>query len=315
MEKITMTKKRTTLSTQEAFDLFIKKCEAKNLSTATIESYKRDLKHFFEFRPSDEPINCITPETINDYTLWLKKNTVANAISINSYLRAIRAFLYWAMDNGHVAQFKVHLVKAEKKIKTTYTNDDLLRLLEKPDMDKCTFSCYKTWVFENYLLGTGNRISTALEIRIGDIDFRNGVVTLRRTKNRRQQIIPLSMTLSEILQEYLQVRGGEPDDFLFCNEYGAQASNRTYQQLVKRYNKRRGVEVTSCHAFRHSFAKAWILNGGDVFRLKNILGHSDISVTQEYVHMFAPDLQMDFEKFNPLDSLKEKGNNGTIKMK
>ena len=102
-----------------------------------------------------------------------------------------------------------------------------MRLLEKPDIKNCSFSCYKTWVFENYLLGTGNRISTALDLHIGDINFQSGVITLRKTKNRKQQIIPLSNTLADILQEYLQIRGGDDEDYLFCNEYGDKALERT----------------------------------------------------------------------------------------
>ena len=116
-------------------------------------------------------------------------------------------------------------------------------------------------------MGTGNRISTALDVRISDLNFQSGMITLRKTKNRKQQIILLSNILADILQEYLQIRGGEPEDSLFCNEYGQQACCRTYQQLVRRYNIKRNVNKTSCHTFRHTFAKNWILNNGDMFRL------------------------------------------------
>ena len=269
--------------------------------------------HFYEFIDKSEPITAVTKDTVDDYILWLRENTDANDITINSYLRSVRAFLYFCMEDKYIPTFKIQLIKAEKKIKETYTDDELVRLLEKPDVDNCSFSCYKTWVFENYLLGTGNRISTALDLHIGDINFQSGVIILRKTKNRKQQIIPLSATLAEILQGYLQIRGGEADDYVFCNEYGGQASCRTYQQLVRRYNRKRGVEKTSCHTFRHTFAKNWILNSGDMFRLQKILGHSDLTVTKEYVNMFGQDLQMDFEKFNPLDNLKNRSK-GTIKM-
>ena len=50
----------------------------------------------------------------------------------------------------------------------------------------------------------------------------------------------------------------------------------------------------------------WILSGGDIVRLKTIMGHSNIAVTNEYLAMFGQDLQMDFEKFNPLDNLKNR---------
>ena len=312
MEKITMSKK-SNLSIQEAFDLFIRKCKIKNLTDLSISSYEKKMVHFYEFIDKSEPITAVSKDTVDDYILWLRENTDANDITINSYLRSVRAFLYFCMEDRYIPTFKIQLIKAEKKIKETYTDDELVRLLEKPDVDNCSFSCYKTWVFENYLLGTGNRISTALDLHIGDINFQSGVIILRKTKNLKQQIIPLSATLAEILQGYLQIRGGEADDYVFCNEYGEQASCRTYQQLVRRYNRKRGVEKTSCHTFRHTFAKNWILNSGDMFRLQKILGHSDLTVTKEYVNMFGQDLQMDFEKFNPLDNLKNRSK-GTIKM-
>ncbi len=305
--------KKSNLSIQEAFDLFIRKCKIKNLTDLSISSYEKKMVHFYEFIDKSEPITAVTKDTVDDYILWLRENTEANDITINSYLRSVRAFLYFCMEDRYIPTFKIQLIKAEKKIKETYTDDELVRLLEKPDVDNCSFSCYKTWVFENYLLGTGNRISTALDLHIGDINFQSGVIILRKTKNRKQQIIPLSATLAEILQGYLQIRGGEADDYVFCNEYGEQASCRTYQQLVRRYNRKRGVEKTSCHTFRHTFAKNWILNSGDMFRLQKILGHSDLTVTKEYVNMFGQDLQMDFEKFNPLDNLKSRSK-GTIKM-
>lgn len=216
MEKITMSKK-SNLSIQEAFDLFIRKCKIKNLTDLSICSYEKKMVHFYEFIDKSELITAVTKDTVDDYILWLRENTEANDITINSYLRSVRAFLYFCMEDRYIPTFKIQLIKAEKKIKETYTDDELVRLLEKPDVDNCSFSCYKTWVFENYLLGTGNRISTALDLHIGDINFQSGVIILRKTKNRKQQIILLSATLAEILQGYLQIRGGEADDYVFCS--------------------------------------------------------------------------------------------------
>ena len=303
MEKIKMTKKDTNLTTEKAFELFIRKCKVKNLTEKSIVSYREKLIHFFRFYGENTDIKNITSDTVDDFILWLRDNNKCNDITINSYLRSLRAFLYYCMECNYIEHFKVKLIKAEKKVKETYTDEELERLLKKPDTDNCSFSEYKTWVFENYLIGTGNRISTALDVQIGDINFADGIITLRKTKNRKQQIIPLSKTLADILQEYLEIRGGENDSPLFCNDYGQPASTRTYQQLVQRFNIKRNVNKTSCHLFRHTFAKNWILAGGDMFRLQKILGHSDLSVTKEYVTMFGTDLQLDFEKFNPLDRL------------
>lgn len=312
MQKITMSRK-SNLTIQEAFELFIRKCRIKNLTEESITSYQRKISRFYDFISKDEPVTVITKDTVDDYVLWLRENTKANDITINSYLRTIRAFLYYCMECGYIPSFKVHLIKAEKRIKETYTDQELERLLEKPDTDTCSFATYKTWVFENYLLATGNRISTALNVRISDINFEDGIIILQRTKNRRQQIIPLSAALANVLREYLLIRGGNPEDYLFCNDYGQPGSRRTYEQLVQKYNISRNVNKTGCHLFRHTFAKNWVLANGDVFRLQKVLGHSDLTVTKEYVAMFGQDLQMDFEKFNPLDRL-QKQNKTTIRM-
>lgn len=290
------------LSVESAYELFIRKCRIKNLSQATITSYNNKVIPFVEFCNSGE-ISAVTVDTVDAFTDMLKKEHNVNDVSVVSYLRSVRAFLYYCMECNYMTSFKIHLPKCNKEIKEIYTDEQLEKLLKKPDTNTCSFTEYKTWVFENYLIATGNRLSTALNVQIRDLNFEDGIITLRKTKNRKQQIIPLSASLADVLQEYLVVRGGQPEDYLFCNNYGEQASNRTWQTLVYRYNVKRDVNVTSIHAFRHSFARLWILNHGDIMRLKTILGHSNIAVTNEYLQMFGQDLQMDFEKFNPLDNM------------
>ena len=304
--------KQSNLTIEEAFELFIRKCKVKNLTDLSIESYKKKIVHFYEFTDKTQLVSTINADMVDEYVLWLRENTQANDITINSYLRSLRAFLYYCMNCKYIPSFKVTLIKADQKVKETYTDDDLEKLLVKPDVNKCTFSTYKTWVFENYLLATGNRISSALNVRIEDVNFEDGLITLRKTKNRKQQIIPLSNALSNILKEYLEFRGGEPEDYLFCNEYGAKAMERTYQQLVRRYNIKRNVNCTSCHAFRHTYARLAVMNGVDAFTLMRLLGHSNITVTQQYVNMFSKDLQSNFDRISPLDNLLKPKN--TIRM-
>lgn len=301
-QKITM-KTSKNLTVGEAVELFFRKAAVKNLSKDTLNTYRGHLNAFCRYIDKDVRISTLTDESVDGFILYLKETTEASDITINTYLRTVRSFLYYSMDCGYLRRFKVVMPKVEKKIKPTYTDEELSRLLQKPRLNRCSFSEYRIWVFENYLLGTGSRLSSALNVRIGDIDFDNGTILLRKAKNRRQQLLPLSRTLAGILKEYLEKRGGAADDYLFCNVYGEKGKRSTFQQEVSRYNIQRNVNKTSCHLFRHTFAKKWVLSGGDIFRLQKILGHSDITVTREYVNMFSPDLQRDFERFNPLDQL------------
>jgi integrase/recombinase XerD len=220
------------------------------------------------------------------------------------------------MENGNIAPtFTIRMLKTDKKIKPTYNNEELSLLLKKPNKDKCNFTDFRIWALSNYLLATGNRISSALDLRICDIDFTSGIIQINKTKNRKSQLIPLSKALEGVLNEYLSIRGGEPTDYIFCNSFGEKGDMRSYEELIAKYNTKRGITKTSAHLYRHTFAKNWILNGGDIFRLQKILGHSDLTVVKEYVNMFSNDLSIDFDKFNPLDNLNINISKKTIHMK
>lgn len=303
--KITM-QKTNELYLKDGFEKFIQRCHVKNLSPKTITYYCNEFDRFQKFVSGNPPLNEITSNTIEKYTLYLKEKTSANDVTIASYMRAIRAIFYYLMKMGYMNSFPITIPKSIKKIKETYTNEELKILLRKPNMNKCTFTEYKTWVYINYLLATGNRISTVVNLKICDLDFDNMLIKLTTTKNKRQQIIPMAQSLKIILMEYLNIRGGNLNDYVFCTETGTQASVRTLEDNLKHYNHKRGITKTSSHLFRHTFAKNWILNGGDIFRLQKLLGHSDLTIVKEYVSMFDKDLLLDFDKYNPLDMLNIK---------
>jgi len=218
------------------------------------------------------------------------------------------------MEEGYMDRFTIKLLKAEKKIKETYTDDELSKILQKPNIKTCSFTEYRNWVMSNYFLATGNRLRTALNLQIGHIDFENNLIFMGKTKNGRQQLIPLSMSLSEILQEYLVYRKGTKDDYVFCDTHGKQLTRDGAITIIHKYHLSRGVSKTSIHVYRHTFAKKWILNGGDIFRLQKILGHSNVEMVKNYVEMFNNDLQVDFEVFNPLDNFVKANQGELIKM-
>ena len=113
----------------------------------------------------------------------------------------------------------------------------------------------------------------------------------------------MSPSLVDVLQEYLAHYQASAGDYLFSNKHGIQGKIRTYQELLAKYNRTRGITKTSAHLYRHTFAKHWILNGGDMFKLQKILGHSDLTMVRNYVNMFDNEVAKDFDKFNPLDNL------------
>ena len=292
------------ISLRVLFEKFILFKQVRNLSEESIVYYRNCYSFFAEFFGKERSITEFTKEIYFDYILHIRQSRPnLKDITLNSYLRGLRVILYYGMELGYLPQFKMELLKAEKEIKETYTDEELTLLLKKPDIKKCDFTEYRNWAIVNYLLATGNRASTVTNIRICDLDFAGGIVRLTKTKNRKQMIIPLSQTTIKILQEYLQYRQGNPEDFLFCNQFGKQFTRDGLQTAIMNYNRNRGVHKTSIHLFRHTFAKKWIMSGGDIFRLQKLLGHSSLDVVKEYVNIFGADLKEQFDQFNPLENV------------
>lgn len=138
-----------------------------------------------------------------------------------------------------------------------------------------------------------------------DLDFSFDKITLTYTKNRQSYIIPMSGKLKFILNEYIKFRKGNPEDYLFCNQYGEQLTLDGLKHAISKYNRKRGVTKTSLHLFRHTFAKRAVMNGMNVFVLQKWLGHSDISVTKEYINLYANDLALNMQSTNPLDTFMD----------
>ena len=301
----------------EAFKRFQDYNTLKNLSPATLSFYEKKVGYFVEFvGGAQTPLPTISLDTVNDYILSMKRSDTISDVTINVRLRALRAFLHYCMNNGWLETFEIHMIKAPYPVKEPYTDAELTVLLEKPDISTCMFSEYRDWVIENFLLSTGCRLGTLVEIKIRDVDFNNGMVYFKHMKARNQMAVPLSSTMSKILKEYVRYRDGQEDDYLFVSETEEQMTPNTVHSSIARYNRRRGIYKTSVHLFRHTFAMKYIQAGGDPFRLQKLLGHSDLTMTRQYVALYADDLRANYDRLNPLEQFKrEAGQGEKIKMK
>jgi integrase/recombinase XerD len=105
-----------------------------------------------------------------------------------------------------------------------------------------------------------------------------------------------------ILKEYLKYRQHKSnEDYLFCNVFGGQLTKSTCYHILYEYNRNRGVQTTGIHRYRHTFAKQWILNGGNVVSLSKLLGHSSLDITENYIHLLVSDIAEQVNEFNVLD--------------
>lgn len=280
-------------------ELFIQEKISIGASKETLYNYRNSLRYFKE----QTGINSIEELNKTMVQKWITSIKDKSTSTINHYIREIRVFTYWCIENNYVLPFKINTIRGQENKIKYYSEEALSKLIFKPS-ERDNFSEYRTYVMICFVLSTGCRASTIVNIKLDDIDFKSDEIFYSTLKNKKTKTVPLVPSLKKILLEYLQVWNLSESEYLFCNNDGKQLSVNAFQLAMERYCKRRGVECKGVHALRHSYARSYIIAGGNSFQLKEMLTHSDISTTQRYVRLFTDDLREDAIKYNPLDLLK-----------
>lgn len=292
----------------DAFDEFILEKEVRNLSAATIKNYEMTFKVFCDFCEFNRD-TITTDVDLSSVYRWINtmKQQDVKITSINHYLRDIGVFLHWMMDvdRGYTKPFKMPKLETQEEAPKLFSDEELELLLEKPRRN-ATFVEWRTYTIVNWVLGTGNRAATICEVKLNDINFSRREITLAHTKNKKAQIIPLSSSLETVLKEYIKMwrRDATTDGYLFPNIGEDKLTTNALRLSFATYCRNRGCERTNIHGLRHNFAKGWVKNNGNQFALQKILGHSKLTMTSKYVKLYSEDIKDDFDKFNPLDTMK-----------
>ncbi len=157
------------------------------------------------------------------------------------------------------------------------------------------------------LLDTGLRLSEVSALQLGDINFAEGHIKVMG-KGARERTVPLQRKLKKLLKQYLAHRGSDiDDDHVFITVDYTPMSNRTIQERIEIISGKAGLGNirTSPHTWRHTFARMYILNGGDPFSLKKILGHKSWEMVHHYVNLFGTEVISQHKKASPLENLHD----------
>lgn len=297
---------------EETFKDFMISRKTKGLADKTLQSYEQQFRAVARHIDVKMDIAMLQKADLDEMIIRMREAGLSSN-SINSYTRTLKSFFSWCNEQD-ITRLNIPLYKAEETVKETYSDRELELLLKKPDIRKATFAEYRDWVIINFLLNCGSRAATVRAIQIRDVDMEAGMVFYRHTKNKKAQVIPLCSAMIAILREYMRHRGGEAADYLFCTETGSQLTENGLRQSIARYNTRRGVQKTSIHLFRHTFARKYLIDcGGDAFTLQKLLGHSTLAMTKHYCTIFDADLTKNYDNFSPLAQMKS--NSAKIKMR
>ena len=307
MGKRLKVKESNEYAVKELMEYFKAEKKAEGRSDNTIESYNNSFKKFFFCFDEEMKTTELNKGIIFHYMNYLQKGENLHLSSINHYLRDLRTFLNWCYNEGYISEkIDVKMVKGQEEIIETYSDEEVKLLVAEPKKN-ATFVEWRTWAIVNWILATGNRIETIVNVKIEDVHFGRDEILIKAQKNKKASIIPLASGLKRVLRKYInKCRVNAPDDkYLFCNIEDEKLTTKALQSALYDYNNKRGVDKTSAHALRHTYAKMYIMNGGDVLRLQKILGHSSLEMTRHYVNLFGADLKKGYDDIVPLNNLLE----------
>ena len=294
----------------EIFTLYLASAAGRGVKDKTLQTYKQHFHSISKRMDVTVPMDCLNASDLDNMILKMREEGLSDC-SINSYTRTLKVFFSWCNEEGH-SNLNIKLYKAAETVKEVYTDDELLALLKKPEAN-CNFCEYRNWVIINFLLNSGCRAATVRNIQNQDVDLPRKQIVLRHTKNGKVQVIPLCSSMVAILRDYMVVRGGSGSDYLFCNEFGNLLTENALRLAIVRYNTARGVQRTSIHAFRHTFARKYLVDcGGDAFSLQRLMGHSTLKMTRHYCNLYNDDIIESHEQRSPLTHLT-KSKRQTIK--
>lgn len=289
-------------SMAEAFEEYITYKKGSGIAPATVAAYKAQFRAVARYLDTGRDISDYGARDIKRLFSELSDTSLSRN-SIRSYSACMQAFFSWCRAEG-LSDLTVQLFRGEETVPETYTDEELRKLLKHPGRRRQTFTELRAWAIVNLLVNNGVRSATVRAIKCGDVYLDRKVILLRHMKARKLMSIPLSDTLVSVLKEYMRARKGKEQDFLFCNISGEQMTASGLRSSIGAYNRSRGVERTSVHAFRHTFARLYLNDcGGDALKLQKLLGHSTLEMTKRYARIFNEDLLKDFQAHSPLEKL------------
>jgi len=292
-----------------AFQIFLRDCKLRNLSEHTIQYYRNEIskfvKHLESVGISTSP-SFITEDIIKDHVILRMMEEGRKETTINANLRAIRALFNFLESECLIVKNpvkKLKLVKQKKTVIQTFSREEIRLLFDKPN--KSTFTGLRDYTIMMFLLETGVRVKELCGIRIKDVNFQDGIVTIREAKGFKERNVPIQRIMKKQLALYLQIRGQLEHDFLFVNIDNNPIQIRAVQQFIANYGRLAGIKNVRCspHTFRHTFAKMSVQNGADVFTLQTVLGHTSMDMVRNYVNMFSNELRDNHRKFSPIEKL------------
>ena len=230
--------------------------------------------------------------------------------TIQGYARALKVFFSWLAREGYTANNPSRLLsipKAPKVIVETLSDAQIKRLFSV--IDRRSSKGFRDYCILLVLLDTGVRLSELVNLQVRDLDLERGFFKVMG-KGARERLVPFGARVQTARWKYMHRFRPEPFHpnlgNLFLKSSGMPPSCGQVYRRIRHFGRKAGVEDVRCspHTFRHTFAKKFLVNGGDLFTLQKVLGHSSLAVVRMYVELTPEDVRIRHRQYSPVDWIK-----------
>lgn len=283
---------------------------AEGYSPATLEQYRWALTMLLQY--GDLPLQKIDTNHLRGFLAATQQKNNLSPTSLFHIWKAIRAFYKWAAAEGLAKRPDTLLSKpryAHREIQPL-SKDEFRALLKAAERTKESagrrrFTMRRPTAERDVailllLLDTGIRASELCRLTVADVNLQSAEIFIRPHRSgikSRSRVIPLGQAVQKALWRYVAKNAkNNPHSFFF----GGMERN-WLRQLLKRIGDRAGVSNVHPHRLRHTFAILFLRNGGDVFSLQRLLGHSSLEMTRHYVALAQSDLSVSHRRASPVD--------------
>jgi site-specific recombinase XerD len=289
-------------------------------SPKTIQWYTANLTQFEQYlrcRHNSTNIEKIDLKILREYVLYLLNKTKGNSnhssiskqqlspMTVHGHVRTLKAFFSWLVKESLIDQNPAAGLKPPKlphKVITILSDDEIRTILStfnpKNPIDT------RNQVIIMILLDTGLRIKELTGLRMGDLYLKEGIVKVIG-KGQRERIVPIGAVAQRSLNRYLFRFRPKPihaaTDNVFLTQVGHPLTENCIKLMFTRLAKHLGITRLHAHLCRHTFATKYLANGGDVFSLQQILGHSSLEMVRRYANLTSNQIVMRHQQFSPLD--------------
>ncbi len=263
----------------------------KGLSDNSLQSYRRDLEQFAGWlSQSDKSLESVSQVDIQNYLVFRLEKKLS-ARSTSRFLSCARGFYRFLVREGYLTSAPTEHIenpKLPRPLPKTLSEADVEALLDAPNCENAIGLRDRTML--ELLYASGLRVSELINLTLDQVNVRQGVVRVIG-KGGKERLVPIGDEALAWVQKYMssarmELLKSKISDLVFPSIRGSLMTRQTFWYRVKHWAKVAGIEKTlSPHTLRHAFATHLLSHGADIRSVQLLLGHSDLSTTQIYIHV------------------------------